>query len=199
MRIFFTCILLANAIFLNAQTTPEEKEVKSNNFSNQGEWENYEIRKIFKTNYSRQTHQVFQGKIIRKGDCYLFDKDFIEAFTNDTFQVIFEKGILYPELVVRWLNPDTGSQPKREITAVKKETSRINFDSLTILNFEEIRFVDHLPTQRRFKCWIAFKFMFNAIICLVELTNDSATEKTDMQTFIKGASLTFFRQFGVVL
>ncbi|MEO8404915.1 MAG: hypothetical protein ABI480_09975 [Chitinophagaceae bacterium] len=205
MRTFFTYILLICAIFLNAQTTQtkqktsEEKEVEQKDFANQGDWENHEIKQIFKTKYSKQEHQVFEGKITTKDNFYQFDKDCIEAFTNNTFKVIFEKGILYPELIAEWINPDAGIKPKKETSEAKKENSRFKFDSLAISNFEEIKFVDHLPTQRRFRCWVRFQFMFNPILCVVELSNENATEKTDMQTFVKDASLTFFRQVGVVI
>ena len=63
--------------------------------------------------------------------------------------------------------------------------------------FEELDYVRCKPTQRRFKFWVyPYKIRFNGAnnIFLLELTNDKADSKTDIETFIKGARVTFVKK-----
>jgi hypothetical protein len=65
-------------------------------------------------------------------------------------------------------------------------------DSLRITDFEEVPFLNKSPTIRRFRFWLFTKGFMNPTVYFIELTNENATSKTDIRSFIKDSNLTFF-------
>ena len=65
-------------------------------------------------------------------------------------------------------------------------------DSLTISDFKELKFLSKSPKYKRYKFWLWHKGFANPTAYFIELTNESATDKTELTDFINGASLTFF-------
>ena len=72
-------------------------------------------------------------------------------------------------------------------------------DSLTISEFEELKFLTKSYTQKRFRFWLFRKGTANPTVCFIELTNDKASSKTDLTTFINGAALTYFKSGWIVI
>jgi len=72
-------------------------------------------------------------------------------------------------------------------------------DTIYISNIEEIKISELSPKVKRFKLWLQWRGIANPFVYLFELTNEDATKQTDMENFIKGAELTFFKQGWIVI
>ncbi|HEY2583850.1 MAG TPA: hypothetical protein VGI43_18720 [Mucilaginibacter sp.] len=225
MRIFII-ILLINIIFnsAKAQTLTSEAKPKSSNekesteptFKNQGEQEDYWGEQLFKTQYKRQEFLRFKGQITPSKDAYNYDGAVLNlSYIEPELKIIFEKGIFYPQLLVE--KTFNESEPKIKIRIIKSEpriepqsdsvkSSQIaplynltRIDSLTISNFEELKFLSQSPRQKRFRFRLWRKGLPFETVYFIELTNESATSQTDITTFIKDSSLTFLKEGWVIL
>jgi hypothetical protein len=66
-------------------------------------------------------------------------------------------------------------------------------------SIEELKFLEISPRVKRFRFWLRLNGIANPFVYLFELTNENATKQTDIENFIKGASLTFFKQGWIVI
>ena len=76
-------------------------------------------------------------------------------------------------------------------------------NTVHVFSFEEFYYFPISKHQRRFKFWYYQTnqdgfFYINPNECIFELTNKNANRKTDLKTFISGAELTFYRQYGLL-
>jgi hypothetical protein len=180
MRTVSLIILTFISFVLHAQVT-DTKLVSPDSireFKNQGEQEDYLIGQFFKNNYSKQKFNRYAGGIIIRGDTVKYLDKYFLLWTVDKFKLIFSTGIFYPTIVA--------GPSKRDYR-------------LTISNFEELEFLNHSPTQKRFRFWLNRNTLLNPTVCFMELTNQNATDKTDIETFIKGASLTFYKEGWIII
>lgn len=192
-NLFYFLILLA--FFANAQ----KKE-----FKNQGEQENYWAEQLFEQKYSKQTFEKFNGKIT------IIDKTNI-VFNNKTLEFwdikpeliqIFIEGIFYPQILID--NEENIIIKSEDELKLLTQNERIfyNFkriDKLRISNFEELPFLSKSRKVKRFRFW---KYSFGSInpqVYFIELTNENANEKTDINLFIKEAKLTFVKDGWIVI
>ena len=175
MRIDFIILMIFILASTQAQTTKNnfDSSGKKIEFKNQEEQENYWTRNIFEENYTKETFRKFSGKIIVSGDTIKYLDKYFLAWVPTKFKNIFSSGIFYPTV----------------ITGQSKSSYR-----LTISNFEELDFLSESPIQKRFRFWLQGKGLVNPTVCFIELTNQNATENTDIETFINGASLTFYKE-----
>jgi hypothetical protein len=100
------------------------------------------------------------------------------AWVPIKFKNIFSSGIFYPSVI-------TGQS--------------LSDYCLIISNFEELDFLSKTPTQKKFRFWLQGIGIVNPTVCFIELTNQDATENTDIETFIKGASLTFYKEGWIII
>jgi hypothetical protein len=179
MRIFCTIILTFNLYTLHGQITQTKADTNQNikEFKNQGEQEDSWAIQLFEKNYSKQIFKKYKGDIFVNGDTIKYSNFSILAFVPTKFKLIFSSGILYPEIIMS-LGP-----------------SKI----YAIGNFEEQFFLENSTTHKRFKFWLTRKELSNPVACFIELTNQSATDKTYVETFIKGASLTFYKEGWLII
>lgn len=72
-------------------------------------------------------------------------------------------------------------------------------DSLIISNLEELKFLNTMPKQRKFRFWLSRKGFANPTVYFFELTNENATSETGMSSFINGSKLTFFELGWIII
>ncbi len=180
MRTVFTIILTLTFFCLHAQFN-KEVPVSSDTtkvFKNQGEQEEEWTKQFFEKNYSRQNFERYDSIIVTSGDTVKYSDKYFLVWTADKFKPIFSSGIFYPTIIA--------GQSKRDY-------------KLTISNFEELKVSNLPPTQKRFRFWLNRNTLLNPNVCFIELTNQNATDKTDIETFIKGASLTFYKEGWIII
>ncbi|PXY44582.1 hypothetical protein [Flavobacterium hydrophilum] len=177
--------LLLFVVIANAQ---------KNEFKNQDEQENALAEQFFEKKYVKQSFEKFQGKIT------VIDKTNI-TFNNKTLQFwdikpellqMFTEGIFYPQIL---LGKEENNIIKSESELLsERESALYNFkrnDKLRVSNFEELVSLSKSPKVKRFR-FLNYSFApMNPQVYFIELTNENATENTDLNSFIKGAKLTF--------
>jgi hypothetical protein len=149
----------------------------SQEFKNQGEQENAWTKTFFLDKYEKQTFELFKGTIKKIDESHIqYDNIILELnITNAVFKTIFTRGIFYPQILIGNVDPN-------EI---------VGNGNFRISNFTEVNNVNNSPTSRRFKFWLFTKGMANPKVFFIELTNELATENTNLETFISNSKLTF--------
>jgi hypothetical protein len=168
---------------------------KTKQFRSQGEQEDYWAKLFFKKNYVKGNFPRYEGTVSVNGDSFLFsDQTLVVTNTSEEFKKIIEKGIFYPSVITGQVKTKTKS--KEELDSLSEEEKLFynlsRTDSFTISDLEELKFLNK-PTRKRFRFLLYRKSMLNPTVCFFELTNKGATGKTDTETFINGAVLTFFK------
>jgi len=165
----------------------------------------FEDRYIFKNWKRDTTHQKYSGHIISDtthGSTFIqFDSVRVYLFRGtDKFKSVFTSGLISGQML--YCKMDSSCKPTQGLRLTNADTGEPIIESLwgwtghtiTIDYFEEMKNIKSKPTQRKFKFWVyPYKIRFNGgnDIFLLELTNDNANEQTDLETFIKGATVTF--------
>lgn len=156
------------------------------------------------SNEKGQSYQRFGGKITVKDDnTFLFDDKFLFVTnTENKLKEIFKNGLLYPR-IFGGITSDEHSKTKEQVKlSEKRDTAAIrivvkdklsflfNIDSLRISDLKEVKSAKVTPKSKRLEFLLFRKGLMNPTSYTVELTNDNASEETDIVTFIKGARLT---------
>lgn len=162
---------------------------------------------FFKHRYQPKTYKKYPGNIsfdTTHGSTFIqFDTIRVYLFYNtDTLKSIFTTGLLSAQMIYCAIDSSCMATP--EIEAFDSIGKPVIFDlwgwtghTITIDFFKLLTNVDSKPTQRRFKFWVyPYKIRMNGgnDILFLELTNENADEKTDIETFIKGAKVTFLKR-----
>jgi hypothetical protein len=149
-------------------------------FDNEGQSEDYWAEELFKQKYRKEKFEKYNGKIQVIGDSVIYDKTSIQLYVDPKFKPLFTSGILYPQLLF--------------------------LGSLRIMNFEELTFVNHSETVKRYRFWLFYKsftnpkvYFMNPTVYFIELTNKNATNKTSPEDFIKDSELTYLKQGFVMI
>lgn len=162
--------LLASLLFVATTNAQNDSQTAKKVFKNQGEQEKYQAEAFFKDHYSAQIYPEFSGKITEIDfNTFKFDTEVIVLDNiNRTLKPIFLKGLLYPQII----------------------GTEISF----ISSLEELKFLNPSPKVKRFKFWLFSKNTSNPTVYLLEITNEQATEKTDLKTFIENGKLSFLKK-----
>jgi hypothetical protein len=189
MRAFITTILLAGSLFAAAQP-PTKKASKEPDFKNQGEAEDYWMRKIFANEYIPQTFERYKGPITRNGQYYSYGNWVLKIETNvKEWLSIFANGTVYPGIA-------QSNNTSINASSAKADTSIISA-------IEEIHFPTLSPTRKRLRYWLFSKvfgsWIANPTIYFIELTNDNSTKDTDLPTFLNGSRLSFYRRGWLII
>jgi hypothetical protein len=167
-------------ILINAYGQSKQLKESGNNektvFKNQGEQEDYWAEELFRKEYVPKTYSSYSGNIFTLDDKnFHFGEKYLEVtYTADSLKKIFYLGLLYPEILGYW-------------------------DGLKITDLHELKFLSMNPTVKRFKLWVFRNGLANPQVYFIELTNKDASEITDMNTFLKGSTLTFVKPAWIVL
>lgn len=171
-----------------------------------------EIKKdqsVFKSLYEKQDYSIYTGQIdsdTTHGSTFVqFDSVRVYLFHGtSTHQSIFTSGLVSGQML--YCELDSSCKPTRSpFTITDRHTGEPIPENLwgwsghtiTIDHFEELKHVGSKPTQRRFKFWVyQYKIRFNGAndIFYLELTNKQARKDTDLETFVKGARVTFLKK-----
>ena len=200
-RNFIITILILTFFSVNAQTTDNKNQI-NREFKNQGEQEDYWAEQLFEKEYSKTYFDKFKGDIAIIGNGFIFgDKTFVITNTTKELKPIFSSGLFYPNIIMGSAKSIIKSQAELDTlsTLQKMFYNMSRSDSLTISEFEELKFLTKSYTQKRFRFWLFRKGTANPTVCFIELTNDKANSKTDLTTFINGAALTYFKSGWIVI
>ena len=196
----YLAIILLLLIF-NCKSSVNTVDLKPP-FENQGEHEAYLAQEIFKNEYRKQKYKVYTGKIewVEK-DRLLFEDRTLDINCSDTKKMIFEKGLIYPQLLYGY-SPEP-IKTKEELNLLN-ELERSHYltsrnDSMAISNIIELHSLNISSKSRRFRFLLWENGRFNPIVYFFELTNKKADKNTDLKLFIEHSKLTFLKDGWVLI
>jgi hypothetical protein len=148
---------------------------KLENFSNQGEQENYQATKLFEKYYKKEKYQKYNGEIKTLDENHiLYGTTLLEVYNCEKeLESIFTTGIFYPQI--------------------------LNTDTVRISNVQSQHFLSNSPKVRRFKLWVHTKGLLNPYVYFIELTNIKATKKTSTLDFLKECKLSFVKDGWLII
>lgn len=193
---------------VDAQTTKSKTVAVDNRnqskreFKNQGEQEDYSAEQLFKKDYSVKHFNKFKGDLLVNGNNFNYDGQILQIVnTSKELTNIFSKGLFYPAVITGDIKTVLKSKQELDTLSAGQKLSYYftRTDSLTISNFEELKFLTKNDTQKKFRFWLFRKGFPNPTVCFIELTNYNASGKTNLTTFINGATLTFFKSGWIVI
>ena len=204
-------IISVNALKAQSNGTQSPPRNKPPDFKKQGEQEHYEAKELFARYYKKEVFKGFKGKVLISGDTCRYREAVVILFMEKDFRKVFESGIFYPGLVSEAFNYEPkikirGTQPTTSIKSIssmytmqENQIPKISPDTLRVSLFEELKFLEKVPQQRRFKFWMFTKGLANPTVYFIELTNQDATRGTSILSFIDGAKVTFFKEGWIII
>ncbi|MEQ1555005.1 MAG: hypothetical protein ABL929_12540 [Ferruginibacter sp.] len=202
MRHPILVILFVSICTFQARAQTKDTFVVKTQFANQGEQEDYWAERLFYEKYKKENYKRFTGHInVIDKNQIRFGNKILRAYFAPELKSIFTQGIFYPQII-------TGDSvsPRKSNEEISKMTDRQRVfynmtqnDTLAIGEFEELKFLSKSPTIKRFKFWEYRKWSANPKVYFIELTNTAADKSTDMETFIKGATLTFVKDGWIII
>jgi hypothetical protein len=208
MKIFVVILIITFSIGCKSQSklkkveTEKIQELKPP-FSNQGEQEDYWAQELFKKEYIKKSFEIYSDEIKETGKTELiFDnKSFHIYGVNDTLKGIFQKGILYPQLLSGYTTEKRKSKKELDSLTISGnyfyELTR--GDNLTITNLEELKYLSNSPKIKRFRFWLSRPNSANPQVYLFELTNANADKNTKLSEFIENCELTFLKDGWIII
>jgi hypothetical protein len=202
MRHPILIILIVTIVAFQTKAQTKDTFIVRTQFANQGEQEDYWAEKLFHEKYKKENYKRYTGdiKVIDKNHIR-FGNKILQGYFSPELKSIFTQGIFYPQIITG----DSVSLKKsnKEISAMT-DGQRVFYkmnqnDTLVIGEFEELKFLSKSPTIRRFRYWVYRKWSANPQVYFIELTNTGADKSTDMETFIKGATLTFVKEGWIIM
>ncbi|RMB59470.1 hypothetical protein EAX61_07750 [Dokdonia sinensis] len=194
MKLLIRLVFLTLTIGCGAQTTEENT-----------------LRRFLKSHYEKQHFNKYAGDIkvnaineveeIDEVQLFYDNKSFKLSGVSETLKLIFEKGILYPQLISGFTTEPRKTDEELDSLSISEkvfyEMSR--GDNLGIMNLEELEFLSDSPKIKRFQFWLWFPKTANPRVYLFELTNEEATDNTELNEFIENSSLTFLKMYNILI
>ncbi len=206
-----TIIVLTSLTFQSCSYTWTRLEATDGKKSWVHQYKDYEKQEQFEDNYIfnnwkiEQAYQKYTGRITTDtthGSTFIqFDSIRVYLFSGaNKYKSVFTSGLITGQML--YCKMDSTCKPTQGLKMTDVKTGEPIIENLwgwtghtiTIDYFEELKNVKSKPTQRKFKFWVyPYKKRFNGgnAIFLLELTNEKATKQTDIDEFIKGATVTF--------
>ena len=195
-------IAITLSILLIVNTAYGQHKPRKNNQSNENsDWEDDGARRFFRKNYKRQDHQCFAGMISVPGNgIYKYNEDIIIVHdTTEAIQHMFEKGILHSGLFgggqQHAEHPDVNSMSANQKTLYGLTRT----DTLYVGGITELPLLSKSAKIKRFRFLLFRKGFANPTEYYFELTNPVFKSTDPPAEFIKGASLTFFKQHSILI
>lgn len=202
-RHFFIVLVFTFALFtVDAQTSESKTANNKREFKNQGEQENYWAEQLFEKEYSKKYFKKFKDDILVTGNNFTYgDQTLIVVHTPKELNRIFSTGLFFPSIITGDSKTVVKSKPELDTLPIAQQVfyNLTRTDSFTISGVEELNFLTKTNTVKRFRFWLFRKGSANPTVCFFELTNEKANDKTDLASFINGATLTFFKSGWVVI
>ena len=162
--------------------------------------EKYNIRGIFRNRNNSQNYKRYSNSIIfdsieeYKFIQYDSIRIYLEGNSKKYFN-IFSSGLISGQMIFCELN-NTCTEPKGHIMTDSKTGQVIERNFLgwkkgliRINEIEELKYFKLKPSTKRYKLRVYTDIGID--IMFLELLNDSATDRTNLEDFIKGARTTF--------
>ena len=199
---FITSILLLSFNLLLGQSDTVKRRINPLYITTQGQQEQYWAQEIFDKKYTPQGFELYKGAIkILTETTFDYDKSFISAnFVEKEYKILFEKGIFYPAIFAGY-NDGRILEPPQLSDSIKKG-SIYNFfrtDSLFVGILEDLEFLNLSPKIKRFKLYLSRSGLMNPSMYIFELTNEKATRKTSLLSFVTDAKLTFLKFVSILI
>ena len=202
MRHSLLVILFYSICTFQTKAQTKDTFVVRTQFANQGEQEDYWAEKLFHEKYKKENYKRFTGEINIIDNNYIrFGNKILQVYSVPELKSVFILGIFYPQILTG--DSVTPKKSNEEISGMNDE-QRVFYnmtqnDTLSIGDFEELKFLSKNPTVKRFRFWQYRKWSANPQVYFIELTNTDADKTTDMETFIKGATLTFVKGGWIIM
>ena len=178
--------------------------ISQKEFKNQGEQEKYWEKEVFAKSFKYDIER-FKGSIkyINKTTIKYDSTTLKILYTDSIIKQIFTLGIFYPDVFTKEIDSTivrvSKSYNKNSSDEINIENSKSINDTITISNVEELTFLNPSYKVKRFKFLRYYKWIINPSVYFFELTNDIATDKTDLISFIRGAKLTFIKSGSLLI
>lgn len=188
----FLASLASLSIFGQNDSLYKERE---NISGTQGEQEDIWMEQTFKTQYKSKNYRRYAGKIdlvspnvVQYGNnCIILIDDL-----NKDLRELFLQGIFFPQILQ---GDTTGGCVKKHI--LLNPFARI--DTLRISNLKELAWLNPSSKVKRFEFYIWRPSFANPSLYVFELTNEEASDDTNLGIFIKASKLTFFRFISILI
>lgn len=148
--------------------------------------------------YPKNTQTVTTDTV--KGSTAIICDTFRLYLTDDAikYKSIFTSGLISPKDIYCGIGQtctmhDDGWRLDDGTMAHKGDVFGFKGVSSTIDNFKEIEYFPAHSHRRRFVFHVPANWNTGFAVYLIELTNKKANAKTDLETFIKGATLTYYQ------
>ncbi|NVO32300.1 hypothetical protein [Hymenobacter lapidiphilus] len=162
---------------MEKRAVDNERVPEQGHFATAGEQDEYWARKLFQEKYLYHEYARFKGPILvssGEGKYRLsYARDTLMAELNPAFRPLLTEGILYPHVA--------------------------GFSFQNICCFRELPHATNSPQRRRLVFWSFEPLMLNPTVYVLEVKNSQATENTDLETFLKGAVLTFIQEGWIII
>jgi hypothetical protein len=154
-----------------------ERVLEESEFATAGSQDEYWARKLFQDQYHYTEYAKFTSPIRIQSSNGLhrlsYDRDTLVAELPAPFLSLLTEGTLYPRVAGYYFQH--------------------------VVNFHELPHATNSPQRRRFVFWSFEPMMLNPTVYIFEVKNSQATENTELDTFLKGAVLTFIHEGWVVI
>ena len=203
MRYLVSFSIIMISLFANSQSTHDKNYPMNRQGMNEAIIDDFSYPHYYKR---------FSGEIVIVDSTTIrFDEKTLFVYTNDTsLRIIFELGIIYPELfggkTNNQLNSTLDSNSAQDDTNViiTEYKGKYSFesifggDSLSISNLK-FSFSSISPNNRTIYFWLFRNGLMNPTEYWIELYNKNATKETDIETFIEGAKLISITQGSLLI
>lgn len=185
-----------------SQTDSAKKRITRGDITTQGDQEKYWGQEIFDNNYEQQHFGVYKGEITCLSDnIFRYDNNIIAGdFTEAEFRIVFERGIIYPSIFTGY--SDGRVLEKAIVPDSLKETLLYKLtrdDSMRVVILNELDFLNPSVKVRRYTLYLWRPGRANPSMYVMELTNESATNVTNLKGFLKEAKLSFLKFVSILI
>jgi len=212
MSFIFFSLVLIDCRYAKSQGLIDSARVSERVFENQGEQEDYWAETLFKNNYKNEHYNIYTEPIVMSGNTYRYKNTILIVDATPELKSIFEKGIVYPGIFTecfkykhkandKYEKENLNEKPQIDPSVVMQKYfyNSPNIDTLRITDFEELKFLNISPKQKRFRFLLFTPGFTNPTVYFMELTNKSAGSESGLSSFINGATLTFFEQGWLIM
>jgi hypothetical protein len=191
------CFLISIISFSQADSAYKKLNEQINNQRRQ---EKNWSQRVQQGIYVKQGFERYNGKIEVLGDTAIkYDEVVLQLHTErPEYRIIFEKGIFYPSVLNG--NYSGGSWEKTK-NGLSDSTNIFNSpsSSIGVGVYEEIKTKENTYKTKRFRFWVWRRGLMNPKEYIMDLENDSATETTDLKTFIINSKLTYIKFITIII
>lgn len=154
------------------------------------------VKNIYSSKYADTLYKKYQELIVKENShSYRFDDRILVTFDKSVWDdLLIMNGLLYPQLL-------TGDSTIKHSPAKNNNVLQNFFqnDTLSIGSIKEVEESPKSYKKKRFMVYILRRGIMTWSLYTFEVTNNIATEKTNVQFFFQNASLTFLKFISILI